>query len=109
MVDEATRYLKSVPFKLITGQRVAGETVVAATSQKMLMSIFADYKQWKQDYMISRGMDPTKEKDNKIVSLDKMYYKLKYINSDPERRKERMANLVILLAAKSKTDDKKKK
>ena len=73
------------------------------------MSIFADYKQLKKDYMISRGMDPTKEYDNKIVSLDVMYYKLKYINSDPKRKADRIANLVVLLAAKSKTDDKKKK
>ena len=77
--------------------------------KKMLMSIFADYKQLKKDYMISRGMDPTKEYDNKIVSLDVMYYKLKYINSDPKRKADRIANLVVLLAAKSKTDDKKKK
>jgi RHS repeat-associated protein len=109
MVDEATQYLKSVPFRLLTGQRVAGETIVAATGQKTLMSVFADYKEWKQKYMTSRGMNPTSEADNKIVSLDSWYYRLKYINSDKKRRRDRVANLVILLGAKSKTGDDKKK
>ena len=39
MVDEATQYLKSVPFRLATGQRVAGETIAGATGQKALMTV----------------------------------------------------------------------
>ena len=109
MVDEATQYLKSVPFKLATGQRVAGETIVAATGQKSLMTVFADYKAWKQKYMINRGMDPTSEVDNKIVSLDRWYYRLKYVNSVKGEKSKRWGYLAILLGAKSQTSDDKKK
>lgn len=108
MVNEATEFLKSVPFRLATGQRVAGETIVGATGQKTLMTVFADYKSWKQKYMISRGMDPTSEADNKIVSLDRWYYRLKYINSVKGEKTKRIRNLAILLGAKSKTGDDKK-
>jgi RHS repeat-associated protein len=103
MVDEATKYLNSVPFKLVTGQRVAGETIAGAEGQKHLMTIFADYKTWKQNYMISRGMDPTSEADNKIVSLDRWYYRLKYINSDKGEKTKRAGYLAVLLGAKAKT------
>ena len=109
MVDEATQYLKSIPFKLVTGQRVAGETIAGATGQKALMTVFADYKAWKQKYMISRDMDPTSKADNKIVSLDRWYYRLKYINSVKGEKIKRAGYLAILLRAKSKTSDDKKK
>ena len=58
--------------------------------------------------MISRGMDPTSEADNKIVSLDRWYYRLKYINSVKGEKTKRITNLAILLSAKSKTGDDKK-
>jgi hypothetical protein len=109
MVEESTQYLLSVPFKLITGQRVAGETIAGATGQKALMTVFADYKAWKQKYMISEGLDPTSEFDNKIVSLDRWYYRLKYVNSTKSEKVKRAGYLSILLAAKSKTGDDNKK
>jgi RHS repeat-associated protein len=103
MVDEATNYLNSVPFRLITGQRVAGETIVAAEGQKHLMTIFADYKKWKLTYMISIGLDPKSEADNKTVSLDRWYYRFKYINSVKGEKTKRTGYLAVLLEAKSKT------
>ncbi|MFN8266121.1 MAG: RHS repeat-associated core domain-containing protein [Chitinophagaceae bacterium] len=109
MVDEATQYLNSVPFRLATGQRVAIETIVAAEGQKHLMTIFADYKEWKQKYMISRGLDPTSEADNKIVSLDRWYYRMKYVNSVKGEKTKRIGYLAVLLGAKSQTSDDKKK
>lgn len=109
MIDESTQYLMSIPFKLVTVQRVAGETIAGATGQKALMTVFADYKAWKQKYMISRGLDPTSEFDNKIVSIDRWYYRLKYVNSVKGEKIKRTEYLGILLGAKSKTGDDKKK
>lgn len=109
MVDEATEYLKSVPFRLATGQRVAGETVVAATGQKTLMNILSDYKQWKINYMIKQGLDPNNPDDIKKISLDKLKYKLAYIFSDKDGKARRAANLGVLLGTKSKTSDEQEK
>ncbi len=105
MVDEATQYLKSVPFRLITQQRVAGETIVAAAQQVSLMSVFADYKAWKENYMISIGLNPKSEDDNKKITLDNSYYRLKYVSSvkDKGEIKKRTGYLAILLGVKSKT------
>ncbi len=109
MIDEATKYLNSIPFKLITGQRVAGETVVAAMSQKALMGILSDYKQWKTNYMIKKGLNPNNPGDVKKISLDKLKYRLEYIDSDKDGKMRRAANLFVLLKVKAKTNDKKEK
>jgi len=109
MVDEATKYLNSIPFKKITGQRVAGETIVAAFSQQKLMNILSDYKQWKTNYMIKKGLDPNNADDVKKISLDKFKHRMAYIYSDKDGKMRRAANLVVLLAAKSKTSGKKEK
>lgn len=53
--------------------------------------------------MISRGMDPTSEADNKIISLDRWYFRLKYINSVKGEKTKRAGYLAVLLGAKSKT------
>jgi len=45
----------------------------------------------------------------KIVSLDRWYYRLKYINSVKGEKMKRAGYLAILLGAKSKTGDDKKK
>ena len=73
------------------------------------MTVFADYKAWKQKYMISEGLNPANEFDNKIVSLDKWYYRLKYVNSVKDEKVKRTGYLSILLGAKSKTGDDNKK
>lgn len=108
MVNEDKDFLESVPLRLIFGGRVAGETIVAAESQQKFIGILADYKEWKRGYLIENHLDPNNIDDNKKVFLSNWRVKFAYINSDKERRKERSANLVILLGAKSETNEKKK-
>src|SRR5690606_17208279 len=93
MVNEARQFLGSIFQRMLFGERVAGETIVAAKSQEMFIGILADYKEWKTNYMITNKLDPTSESDNRKVSLDSWVIKFEYINSDKNRRKERLFNL----------------
>jgi RHS repeat-associated protein len=110
MVDETQKYLYSSPFRMLLGERIAGETMVSLMSQNKFIGILADYKEWKAGYMLKNGLDPTSPEHNKKVTLDNINVMLDYINSDGNRKEERMFNLSILRITKSQTrDDKKKK
>jgi hypothetical protein len=108
MVNEANQLLTSIPIQLLFGKRVAAETIVAAESQRQFIGILSDYKEWKTGYMRQYHLDPTNAEDNKKVSLGSWRVVWDYLNSDKDRRKERLFNLAVLMAAKSQTDDKKK-
>ncbi|MBI5372838.1 MAG: hypothetical protein HZA79_12520 [Sphingobacteriales bacterium] len=108
MVEETAHFLNTIPRRVIFGERVAGETIVAAKSQNAFIGILADYKEWKQKYMRRQGLDPNSKEDNKKVSLDSWKVKYAFVRS----KQGSLAKLAILLAAKSQTsesEDKKKK
>lgn len=110
MVDATDRFLKSIPVRVVLGERVAGETVATAASQKAFIAILADYKKWKAGYMRAHGLDPDKTADNKKVSLGDWRVKLAYVRPFTKGYKRRLFNLGVLLLTKSQTssDDSKK-
>ena len=108
MVNETDYFLNTIPGRIASGERVAGETIVAAKSQNLFIGILADYKEWKQKYMLQKGLDPNSKEDNKKVSLDSWWVKYSFVRS----KQGSLAKLAVLMAAKSQTsesDDKKKK
>lgn len=107
MVKEVSQYLKSVPMKLITHKRVAGETVAAAISQKKFIGILADYKKWKIRFMTKRGLNPNNVEDMQKVTLDNKRIRLAYVYSlMGSTARKKLLNLGALLAAKSETKKK---
>ncbi|HRP55601.1 RHS repeat-associated core domain-containing protein [Agriterribacter sp.] len=108
MVEETQRYLNSIPFRILIGQNVASETIVSAISQNKFIGILADYKEWKTKYMKENNLSFDKIEDNIKISLNSWRVRLAYINSDKDRRKERLLNLGVLLTTKEQTSDAKK-
>jgi hypothetical protein len=109
MVSEIQHYLYSIPFQMLIGMRVPKETLLSALSQNKFIGILADYKEWKTNYMLKNGLDPTSVSDNQKISLDSWFIRFAYIKSDESYTNERSFNLSILLMAKSQTKDEEKK
>ena len=101
MVRATSKFLKSIPQRIASGERVVGETIVSATSQNVFIGILADYKDWKQKYMREKRLDPNNKEDNQKISLDSWKVMLAFVRS----KQGSFYKLGILLTTKSQTSD----
>jgi hypothetical protein len=106
MINEVNNFLMTEKTQLvITGRTTVIESIVTAMSQKSFISILADYKEWKNDYMIKNKLDPKNPNDMQKVSINNLRDRINYIFSNPFKIKERIINSNAILKATKPTPD----